>query len=177
MEPVLLLTTDQSTPGPDVTLDVEVTGYQFPQLTPSGRRDWDANWLVVRGRVRLADGRSWTFDQPSLTTWEAVELADWLDPAGSRTASSNAAPSLPTPALTAPSLTAEATLTFTEPDLVLRRHSTGPEAIVLEVELSHGALPAAQRSAGCVLRWVLTPTDVRVAAAVWREGLARFPER
>lgn len=168
MGPVLLSTTDRSTSGAGPALSVEVTGYQFPDLTPSGRRDWDANWLVVHGEVRLADGRAWTFDQPSLTTWEAVRLADWFDPpTGSRAA----------PSLASPSLARAATLTFTEPDLVLRQDLTGPAAVVLEVELSHGAVPAARRPAGCVLRWLLAPTDLRVAAAAWRKGLARFPER
>lgn len=57
-------------------LDLSIVGYQFG---PSGEpRDWDANWLVVAGSVALADGTSWSFKDPCLTSWEARELLDWL---------------------------------------------------------------------------------------------------
>lgn len=50
--------------------------YQFG--SSSTPRDWDANWLIITGRAKLADGRSWSFADPSLTTWEARELSSWL---------------------------------------------------------------------------------------------------
>ena len=53
--------------------------YQFdvPPAT-AGERDWDANWLMIRGYVCTADGRQWAFLDPCLTTWEARNLSAWL---------------------------------------------------------------------------------------------------
>jgi len=48
-------------------------GYQFPDAVGD-----DANWLIIAGDVRLADGRAWTFTDPALLTWEARELGEWL---------------------------------------------------------------------------------------------------
>lgn len=53
--------------------------YQFAGFKGDGSdRDWDANWLIIRGEVRTADGRSWSFEDPCLTTWDAQELGAWL---------------------------------------------------------------------------------------------------
>lgn len=52
-------------------------GYQFPDHTPWDDRDWDANWLVMRGRIKDPD-RAWTFDDPCMTTWEVEKLCGWL---------------------------------------------------------------------------------------------------
>jgi hypothetical protein len=52
---------------------------QFPDIQAEGDRDWDANWLQVAGAVVLADGKTWSFEDPCLTTWEAAELGRWLN--------------------------------------------------------------------------------------------------
>jgi hypothetical protein len=63
--------------GTGATVELSPVGYQFgPSQEP---RDWDANWLVIYGRVELADGRSWSFTDPCLTTWEARKLGSWLE--------------------------------------------------------------------------------------------------
>ncbi|TWP53997.1 hypothetical protein FKR81_00010 [Lentzea tibetensis] len=49
------------------------------QEGPSGPDDWDQNWLIVSGAVRLAEGWEWTFEDPCLTAWEAVDLVAWLE--------------------------------------------------------------------------------------------------
>ncbi len=59
-------------------MDLRPLHYQFPGTAAAGQYDWDANWLVVRGGVRLPDGRTWSFSDPCLTTWEARSLGDWL---------------------------------------------------------------------------------------------------
>jgi hypothetical protein len=64
------------------SVDLRITDYQFPERDAPGRRDWDANWLNICGFVTQADGRSWTFVDPSLTTWEARALAEWLQVRG-----------------------------------------------------------------------------------------------
>jgi hypothetical protein len=60
-------------------VELHVVGYQFPDF--DWRRDtWDANWLIIEGGAAL-DGRRWNFRDPSLTTSEAADLANWLDQA------------------------------------------------------------------------------------------------
>lgn len=56
--------------------DLRPLRYQFGPSAPP--RDWDANWLVVGADIEMSDGRSWSFTDPCLTTWEARELASWL---------------------------------------------------------------------------------------------------
>jgi hypothetical protein len=57
--------------------DLAILSYQFPERRPTGERDWDANWLVLRGNVW--DGsQSWSFEDPCMTTWEAQDLVVWL---------------------------------------------------------------------------------------------------
>ncbi len=66
---------DYPAPAPDRAL----SGLKGPGNTPvPDVRTWDANWLQVAGNVTLADGRTWAFEDPCLTTWEARELGEWL---------------------------------------------------------------------------------------------------
>jgi hypothetical protein len=61
--------------GRRASLRLAILRYQFPQITTG---EYDANWLIIQGHVSL-DDRSWTFSDPSLTTFEVRQLADWLD--------------------------------------------------------------------------------------------------
>jgi hypothetical protein len=59
------------------TVELAPASYQFgPAAEP---REWDANWLIIRAHVVLANGRSWSFADPCLTTWEARQLTSWLE--------------------------------------------------------------------------------------------------
>lgn len=69
----------QLTSTDGAAFELRLTGYEYPTLTAPG--DWDANWLNVHGQVRTAAGESWTFHDPSLTTWEARDLHRWLQAA------------------------------------------------------------------------------------------------
>lgn len=60
------------------TLDLDIEGYQFPSFRSQEDFDHDANWLNLVGEVRRADGVSWRFRDPCLTTWEAAQLLTWL---------------------------------------------------------------------------------------------------
>ncbi len=64
------------------SLELRVTGYQFPDRYAVGERprgdSSDANWLVVSGEVRTATGGSWSFRDPSLLTAEVTDLVSWL---------------------------------------------------------------------------------------------------
>ncbi|WP_444544662.1 WapI family immunity protein [Silvimonas amylolytica] len=55
------------------TVEFDVDGYQFP----SSKDHWDSNWLYVKGNVHHPRG-SWTFRDPSLTTFELEQLAAWF---------------------------------------------------------------------------------------------------
>jgi len=56
--------------------ELGVAGYQFPGFTGD---IFDANWLMVEGRVAPADERAWEFRDPALLTWEVQRLSDWLE--------------------------------------------------------------------------------------------------
>src|SRR5690348_9864167 len=65
----------------NASVALTVIGYQFPDA--GGLDYYDANWLVVEGRVVAANGRTWSFRDPCLLVPEAHELADWLRTAAS----------------------------------------------------------------------------------------------
>lgn len=54
-------------------ISLHVLRYEFPGHTER----YDANWLVIRGMVELADA-AWSFQDPCLLTWEVEELIEWL---------------------------------------------------------------------------------------------------
>lgn len=59
-------------------VELSVTDHEFGAGRPTGERpDWDANWLMVRGKAWDGD-RSWEFHDPCMTTWEARQLGSWL---------------------------------------------------------------------------------------------------
>jgi hypothetical protein len=67
------------------SVELRISGHQFPGYEGTTRRDWDANWLKVCGNVAQADGKTWSFEDPSLTTWEAQALGTWLQRAAAGT--------------------------------------------------------------------------------------------
>lgn len=148
-----------ATDGTAFTL--RVTGYQFPEApaVPPEAEDWDANWLVVEGRLGLPDGRTATFTDPCLLTCEAQELAHWLLAAG--------AGGTPEP------------LGFLEPVLAftLRRDDGVP---TLEVTLAPEATPKwapDPLGEGYVVRLAVADADLTAAAGAWTAGLRDDPRR
>lgn len=97
----------------DALLELTVLGYQYPDLVSGG---WDANWLVIQGRVN-ANGQVWTFADPCLTTWEVQQLIEWMGVVEGGQAGR--------------------TLTFTEPNLAFAQVATPVPAV--RVRLSHEA--------------------------------------
>jgi len=119
-----------SADGPAVQL--ELLGYEFP--APARKvteRDWDANWLRVRGTMTPDDRRGWSFTDACLTTFEARELADWLR--GVTLGEVQPSP------LEDGSM--EGLLSFTEPCLAFGVASLSAEDVVIRVHLSLEALP------------------------------------
>src|SRR4051794_27104860 len=60
--------------GPDGSLRLTVTGYQYP----GAAEWWDANWLQVRAAVRHPRG-AWEATAPCVLTTDLPEIADWLE--------------------------------------------------------------------------------------------------
>lgn len=113
------------------SVEVRPVRYQYganPQA-PAGT-DWDANWLVIRGEIRTADGREWTFTDPCLTTWEVREIPIWLR---------SAANGLVQPA---PNWSDEEELLhFTEPNIALSLQAYAGGRAQIRVHLSIEAAP------------------------------------
>lgn len=154
-----------------VVVDLRPLRYQFgPSPEP---RDWDANWLVVAGHVELPDGRSWSFTEPCLTTWEARRLGSWLR--GVR--DGQVAPT---------ELAGDengASLVLTEPDVALSLAQRDAGTVVVRVHLSLGARPPWLQAPGgpdlfaYVVEVRLSPVALAEAEASWEQELAVFPVR
>lgn len=154
-----------------VVVELRPLRYQFSSSPESG--DWDANWLVVAGHVELPDGRSWSFTNPCLTTWEARELGSWLR--GVR--EGDVAP------------TAffgeedDVSLVFTEPDVAFSLAGRNVGMAAVRVHFSLGSLPPWLGEAGgpdlfeFFVVAQLTHATLADALAVWEQELAAFPVR
>ena len=161
-----------SVSGPSVEL--RPVGYQFPGNAGDGRgRDWDANWLLVRGDIRTADGLSWTFVDPCLTTWEARALVLWLRGVVS-------GETVPTPFDGSKD---ERLLVFTEPNVALSLEERTDDSAVIRVHLSLEARPPWLRGNAepdifeYFVAVGVSLDDASAAADDWDQGLASFPER
>ncbi|GAB3216280.1 hypothetical protein GCM10027586_07850 [Kineococcus gypseus] len=155
------------------TFELSPIGYQFDASGTPG--DWDANWLIVRGQVRTASGRSWTFTDPSLTTWEAQELGRWLHSAAQGQIEATAQPHEDDGSL----------LTFTEPNLAFSVAAVLGTQTLLRVHLSLEALPQdlpwTGRDGPALHEYsvplTLERAQLRAAAAQWQDDLTPFPAR
>jgi hypothetical protein len=140
-------------------------GYQFgvePPEDPDELDDWD-DWLIIAGEVSTADGRTWSFNDPCLTTEEAGDLGQWLR----RHAAGDAAP--------------DASLLFTEPNLAFRALTAQPPRRLLQVDFSYESLPPWMPGSGLERVFPLTldvPADVLAPAAdQWAAEIAAYPRR
>jgi hypothetical protein len=139
--------------GPTGSLRIGVERYQFPEITDE---HWDSNWLMITGDAVL-DGKSWSFRDPCLTTFEMERLANWLDQVSSGKVE-------------------QAFCGFTEPNLDFEQVSDATLRIAFSLE----ALPPWSRSDGDFGEiGINIPIDDRLGAAAssLRALLARFPIR
>lgn len=152
--------------------------YQFASArSTEAARDWDANWLIIRGDVELADGRRWSFEDPCLTTWEARELGAWL-----RAVASGSVQPSPWDGRDEKHI-----LLFTEPNVALSLAACDSSNATVRVHLSLESRPpwlsGADSEMGHVelLEFfieVAAPLEALVqAAAVWEQELTGFPQR
>ena len=155
------------------SVDLEISAYEFPERQARGPQDWDANWLVVRGEIVLADGTGWSFREPCLTTWDAERLGAWLEKA----AAGEIAPSLEDDE-------DGLVLVFLEPNLGFSVESRTAGMIRLRVHLSLESLPPWLRNAEdrpdhhayCVLLDMLA-ADLASSADRWLRETKRYPPR
>ncbi|MBC9031834.1 hypothetical protein IAG41_05475 [Sphingomonas sp. JC676] len=139
--------------GPTGSLRIGVERYQFPEITGD---DWDSNWLIINGDAVL-DGKSWTFRDACLTTFEMERLADWLDQVSSGKVEN-------------------AFCGFTEPNLDFERVSD----VAVRIAFSLEALPPwSKRDSDFGEIGFNVPIDNRVGAAAnsLRALLTRYPVR
>jgi hypothetical protein len=141
----------------DVTLSLDVRGYQFPEATMDG---WDSEWLLISGSAECAKGR-WRFSDPCLTTFELVKLAAWLR---------DAAAGGP-----------ERELEFTEPCLRFE-HVERADGDILVVRLAQAASPpwateVERFREGVALEFPFLTLDFSTIVTTVAEMCGKFPER
>jgi hypothetical protein len=139
------------------SLALQIVNYQFSQAKALNY-NWDRNWLRVSCDVTSPVGH-WQFIEPCLLTWEAKQLADWLD---------NIPPS-----------NCPNDIDFTEP--LLHFDCLGPLDEInfrLEVEFRLEALPRwAKEDEEYCIEIAVSGEQLHSAAAALRADLCRFPQR
>lgn len=167
LSPVRLLSADKA------SFELSIARYQFPDLRGSGDCDWDANWLQIAGAVVMADGKTWSFEDPSLTTWEAAKLGRWLREAADGSVKLSAFGTEET----------EQLLCFTEPNLAFSLEERIADRLRIRVHFSHEALPPWLFRPGQPDIWDffvaldVPAAQVGIAAGDWAGALSRFPQR
>lgn len=153
------------------SVDLRPLRYEFPGIAGAGPGDWDANWLVVAGNVRLADGRGWSFSEPCLTTWEARSLGSWLRGVVNGTVRPTAFDGDDEDALE----------TFTEPNLAVSLAARSGGSAVVRVHCSLESRPPWHGDGFDIFGFFVSldvPLPALAAAAgEWDRELAAFPVR
>lgn len=164
-------------------LELQIAGYQFAFQEAEDEPAWDSNWLVVEGSVRASDGTEWSFQDPSLTTWEVGRLSAWLQQIAeeSRTAT---APVEETSVTESADTDVEGQvagwLTFTEPNLSFAVGRLSESQVELLIGLSHEAAappldPLSPKRSQIVI--VTSKYQIQDAAVALRDQLSTYPVR
>jgi hypothetical protein len=140
--------------------ELRVSGYQFPNIEGD---EWDANWLIVEGRIAPVDERAWEFRDPALLTWEVERLSNWLDALAS-------------------GQPVEESEDFLEPNLRFEVVGRSGDVITIRVYFELESRPPwfFAREAGMNDLWVdlLVDSDnLHAAASSLRSDLAKYPPR
>ncbi|GAA5175004.1 hypothetical protein GCM10023321_80070 [Pseudonocardia eucalypti] len=138
-------------------VDLRPVGYQYSSVSGG----WDGNWLLVRGEVGLDDGRSWSFTDPCLTTWEARSLGEWL-----RAVADGDVP-----------VTDGEPFGFTEPNLALSLAERSDDRYTVRIHLALGSCPPWPVEAPYFLPLRLGRDELRRGADHWVRESAAFPPR
>jgi hypothetical protein len=160
--------------GNKVLVELRPTGYQFGEAgrpraggadcTGESDDDWD-DWLVIRGDVTDADGRSWSFADPCLTACEAKSLSVWLDAVSRNAADQDA-------------------VMFTEPNISFFVDGQDGDQVRMRVRFSYESLPGwlprdapGWRTGEYFVALELSTTDLAEAARTWDRERQAFPAR
>lgn len=152
-------------------VDLAVISYQFGRgESKSEGSDWDANWLMIRGKVW--DGiASWEFQDPCMTTWEVRELASWLRGLGN-TQRETVAAADPEPLR----------MWLTEPNLMFTLADTSRDITTVDVYFDAECRPPncsfdGHEGLGHRVRLTIPQADLASAVAEWEQDLVAFPTR
>jgi hypothetical protein len=137
---------------------LSVVRYEFPEIRTE---EYDSNWLVIAGEITHLRG-TWSFCDPCLLNYEALDLASWLESLAS--------------GMTLPSI-----CSFIEPELEF--HAVQDEGQpTLRVYFEFGSRPSWApfpnvRKGDLRIEIPFNEIDFRTAAAAWREELKAYPLR
>jgi hypothetical protein len=135
-------------------LELRVAGYQFPD----DQAGWyDSNWLLIEGRVRHPRG-DWSFCDPCLLTYEASQLADWLE-------------------AVAAGHEEQSWLGFIEPNLSFERAVANGQRVLYICFGLEAHPPWSPPGEEAIIEFALEELDLRQAANEWRDQLRKFPQR
>lgn len=136
--------------------ELVVLRYEHPDITADR---WDANWLVISGKVTAGD-QSWRFVDACVTTFELAELAEWFQSIGNGRGPQE--------------------YLFAEPNLAFSYVNASEP--LLRVRFAHESAPpwlteADARTRGLAVDFAATETDTASAVAELRNALIEFPIR
>lgn len=143
-------------------IELEITGYQFPDGYEISGRWYYPDWLMIRGHVR--DPKlQWKFSYACFYSSEARELGEWLrsivdcEPVHKE-------------------------LTFTEPNVCVRLVERMADSSVLDFCLSQEFCPPDQPlevrlGDGYPVEITVDHEQLRQAADAWIQDAAQFPDR
>jgi hypothetical protein len=135
-------------------VELQILGYQFPHLET---KEYDSNWLIVAGNITHQRG-SWQFTDPCLLTYEAEQLASWMDAVADAELPSDYC------AFTEPTLEFRALLNIDRP--------------VVRLYFDLEARPSwATKVEEIFLEFAIEDLDLRSIAQQWRTELSAYPER
>ncbi len=135
-------------------VELQILGYQFPYLET---KEYDSNWLIVAGNVMHQSG-SWQFTDPCLLTYEAEQLASWMD-------------------LVADTELPSGSCDFTEPTLEFRT-LLNIDRPVLRVYFDLKARPSwATKVEEIFVEFAIEDIDRRSIGQQWRTELSAYPQR
>ncbi|MDN5743075.1 MAG: hypothetical protein L0H02_06360 [Yaniella sp.] len=166
-------------------VELRIAGYQWSNQEtedqPADAASWDSNWLVVEGAVRAGDGTRWSFQDPSLTTWEVSRLSDWLQQIA-EVATTATAPVEEASAAERPDVDEHVPkwLTFTEPNLSFAAGKQSESQVELLIGLSHEAAappvdPESPKRTQVAI--VTSRQQIQDAAVALRNQLTAYPAR
>jgi hypothetical protein len=139
-------------------VELQILGYEFPHLET---KEYDSNWLVVAGNVTHPRG-SWHFTHACLLTYEAEQLASWMEAVADAKLPSDYC-------------------AFIEPNLEFRA-VLNTDRPILRVYFGLEARPswathAVDDAQDIFVEFAIEDLDLRSIVQQWRTELSAYPQR